>query len=200
MSRLSSGRRLGKHIVLARAMPLLRLRRGSARRPGPSRSGAGAPCWRSDLARLLRRRVDQSSRGRNPRPGRKRRLVAFLRALRPPAPRWERAMAPKHPQAEGTWRLSSPAPETRRTGKRYPAQIMPADCSSGFAKFQLLPACASILSISSLARPRRPARIRAVTVASNRAIKPDSPLRPDPDRNHASLSYPGDLAENVLVQ
>jgi hypothetical protein len=69
-------------VILARAMPLLRL---VARQCGEQDKAGLAPdplAGEADLTRLHRRRVDQSSGGRNPRPGRKRRFVAFLRALR----------------------------------------------------------------------------------------------------------------------
>ena len=72
----------GKHIVLARAMPLLRL---LARQRDDQDQAALAPerlAGEADLTRLRRRRVDQPGRGRNPRLSRKRRFVASLRALR----------------------------------------------------------------------------------------------------------------------
>jgi hypothetical protein len=72
----------GKHIVLPRAMPLRRLLAGQRDGQDQAAPAQEQLAGETDLARLRRRRVDQSGRRRNPRPGRKLRLVASLRALR----------------------------------------------------------------------------------------------------------------------
>jgi len=72
----------GEYIILARAMPVLRLLARQCDGQGHAPLAPESLAGEADLTRLHRRLVDQSRRGRNPRPARKRRFVASLRALR----------------------------------------------------------------------------------------------------------------------
>ena len=188
----------GEYIILARAMPLLRL---LARQCAEQDKAALAPeplAGEADLTRLHRRLVEQSGPGRNPRSGRKRRFVAFLRALRLWHLDGEGRRLPGVPKLKEVrdFTFARPKLGAQRCGipvKQRPLiadQVLqiPVVTRSGVTF------CNQFLGTPAVAGKKK---------SSNRGFEPGNKTLIAVTQiviEIIKFSYPSDLAENVLVQ